>query len=92
MPWIADTARDCGLLASTVKLTPPNLTTCEGARYNESSIQRCCEPVCMRGRVSVFVHVCVTVSEFVCVCVCVCVQMIKKSICDVVSACVRACA
>ena len=30
--WLTDTTRDCGLPASTVKLSPA-LTTCEGAYY-----------------------------------------------------------
>jgi hypothetical protein len=40
-----------------VKLSPPALTTCEGTLLNASSIQRCRSPVCIRGLVSVLVHV-----------------------------------
>ena len=69
---IEGTTEECGLPASTVKLSLPALITCEGALYKYRSTDRCGEPVCMRGRVSVFVHVRVTVSglsvqAFVCV-------------------------
>ena len=37
----------CGLPASTLKLNPPALTTCEGAAYKFSSLERYCAPVCM---------------------------------------------
>ena len=67
LQWLTDTTRDCGLPASTVKVSLPALTTCEGAIYKYRSIDRCHEPVCMRGHVSVFVHVCVTVTVSVCV-------------------------
>ncbi len=55
--YIDLTAEECGLPVGTVKLSVPALTTCEGARYKQQSIQRCREPVCIRGRVSVFVRV-----------------------------------
>jgi hypothetical protein len=72
MVSIVDRARDCGLPVDIVKLSLPALTTCEGALYNYSSIQRCCSPVCIRGRVSVFMHVSVTVSgSSVQACVCI---------------------
>ena len=67
LPRLTRTISACGLPTSTVKLSLPALTTCAGASYKQQSIDRCRETVCMRGRVSVLVHVCVTVS--VCVCV-----------------------
>jgi hypothetical protein len=68
---IKSTTEVCGLPASTVKLSLPALITCEGALYKYRSTDRCVEPVCMRGRVSVFVHVSVTVSgSSVQACVC----------------------
>ena len=51
-------AKDCGLPASTVTLSPPPSNTCEGVMYQIQSVDRCCAPVCLRGRVSVFVHLC----------------------------------
>jgi hypothetical protein len=68
-------AKECGLPASTVKLSPPPSNTCEGVMYTIQSVNRCCAPVCLRGRVSVFVHLCgwvdgvwgVGVGVFVCV-------------------------
>ena len=55
---------ECGLPASTLKLTPPALTTCEGAAYKYSSLGRYRAPVCMGGHVSVcFYCVTVTVNE-----------------------------
>jgi hypothetical protein len=51
-------AKECGLPVSTVKLSPPALDTCEGVMYKIQSVDRCCAPVCLRGRVSVFVHLC----------------------------------
>jgi hypothetical protein len=51
-------AKECGLPASTVKLSPPPSDTCEGVMYKVQYVDRCCAPVCLRGRVSVFVHLC----------------------------------
>jgi hypothetical protein len=44
---LADLTKECGLPASTVTLTPPALTTCEGAAYKFSSFERYCAPVCV---------------------------------------------
>jgi hypothetical protein len=51
-------AIECGLPASTVKLSPPSSNTCEGVMYKIQSLDRCCAPVCLRGRVSVS-YICV---------------------------------
>ena len=58
-------AKECGLPASTVKLSPPPLNTCEGAMYKIESVDRCCAPVCLRGRESAFVNECVCMCVFV---------------------------
>jgi hypothetical protein len=42
---IQSTTEVCGLPASTVKLSLPALTTCDGVRYLEQSIYRCREDV-----------------------------------------------
>jgi hypothetical protein len=42
-------AADCGLPADTVKLTPPALTTCEGAIVKSMSVERCLR-TCMHAK------------------------------------------
>ena len=41
-------ASSCGLPAGTVKLTPPALTTCEGAVVKLMNVSRCSDLVCMQ--------------------------------------------
>jgi hypothetical protein len=43
LPRLTRTTYQCGLAASTLKLSVPALTTCVGARYKEQSIYRCRE-------------------------------------------------
>ena len=55
--YLTDRAQNCGLPASTVKLSPPALATCEGAVNKYTSIARCHTHLYMRGLVSVCAHV-----------------------------------
>ena len=73
---IQSTTEVCGLPASTVKLSLPALTTCDGVRYLEQSIYRCREDACLCSLtcVTLCVRVCFTLSVTVRVCVCVCVK------------------
>ena len=56
---LADLTKECGLPASTVTLTPPALTTCEGAAYKFSSLDRYCAPVCVEDTyLRAYMYVC----------------------------------
>jgi len=46
---LADLTKECGLNASTVTLTPPALTTCEGAVYKYTSLESAC-PIRYNGK------------------------------------------
>ena len=48
LKYLQKLASDCGLPEDTVKLTPPALTTCEGAMDKSINVTRCSELVCMR--------------------------------------------
>jgi hypothetical protein len=45
LQWLNHRTEECGLPTSTVKLSPPALTTCEGAFYKMNNFGRCLAPV-----------------------------------------------